>query len=365
MHSISFIDHLKYTPNNIQQFKSIPTCCKFTSNSHSFHFTPYAIGENSGNISIISNSPVCWKYGSKMISSLDWSPDDQVLAAGSADSSFKLWNVTKQLSTGPVEVHTSSVISLNFHPAQSNLLVSGESLKTVCIWDLRESTARPQKRIVRGDNRKQNHNLIQQLNKVNFVPFSNQLITLFQDSLVFYDCRWTKRILNEIESPSSKGFVTCCLDLNGNYVYALGKDSNVYVIHCEENNPPTRLECKAQSSSFCSDIKYFEQLNRKYLATSSSNNSFLIWDLDRRIGYKEKDCMFQLEPTSIDISSERNEIIICTDSFDSFHLGLNEREQINFDKYPITTDQSSITDEKKSKRSKQQASLECFFSTQS
>ena len=70
------------------------------------------------------------------IYSLSFSPDNNLLASGSADQTLRLWDTTtgKQLKT-PME-HPDTVWSVTFSPCGKKI-ISGSQDQTIRIWDLK------------------------------------------------------------------------------------------------------------------------------------------------------------------------------------------------------------------------------------
>jgi WD40 repeat protein len=79
---------------------------------------------------------------SESVWSVAFSPDDQALAAGSADDDVWLWNVGNPSAPVPLATlvgHTQQVTSLTY--ATNDLLISGSVDSTVRLWDTQPATA--------------------------------------------------------------------------------------------------------------------------------------------------------------------------------------------------------------------------------
>lgn len=74
------------------------------------------------------------------VNSLAFSPDGKILAAGTGDSTIKLWDAATGRLLSTLEGHTQSVESIAFSP-DGRLLASGSYDKTVKLWDV--ATRRP------------------------------------------------------------------------------------------------------------------------------------------------------------------------------------------------------------------------------
>jgi WD40 repeat protein len=87
------------------------------------------------------------------VSSVAFSPDGKTLAAGDADDTIRLWNVTtRQQIGGPFTGHGGSVTSVAFSP-DGKTLASGSYDLTVRLWN----TATP------GQNLAETTNLVRYL----------------------------------------------------------------------------------------------------------------------------------------------------------------------------------------------------------
>jgi WD40 repeat protein len=69
------------------------------------------------------------------INSLAFSPDGKILAAGTGDSTIKLWDAATGRLLSTLEGHTQSVESITFS-SDGHLLASGSYDKTVKLWDV-------------------------------------------------------------------------------------------------------------------------------------------------------------------------------------------------------------------------------------
>src|SRR5262249_29006338 len=68
------------------------------------------------------------------VTSVAFSPDDRLLASGSADQTIKLWSTTSGKEVLTLKGHTGRVNSVGFSP-DGKRLISGSADKTVRIWD--------------------------------------------------------------------------------------------------------------------------------------------------------------------------------------------------------------------------------------
>jgi ribosome biogenesis protein YTM1 len=91
-------------------------------------------------------SGVCTSHldGNKVILSLDASEHNGLIATGHCDKSVRTWDprvsvATTSLSTSYTS-HTGWVSSVQWHPTNANLLISGSFDSNIKIWDLRSTT---------------------------------------------------------------------------------------------------------------------------------------------------------------------------------------------------------------------------------
>jgi WD40 repeat protein/serine/threonine protein kinase len=76
----------------------------------------------------------CLRGHKEAVSAVAFSPDDRILASGSADRTVKLWDTKTGKEVLALKGHEDSVTSLAFSP-DGKRLVSGSADKTVKIWD--------------------------------------------------------------------------------------------------------------------------------------------------------------------------------------------------------------------------------------
>ncbi|MGG6265246.1 NB-ARC domain-containing protein [Leptolyngbya sp. AN03gr2] len=69
------------------------------------------------------------------VSTISFSPDQQMLASGSFDQTIKLWNLTTGELIKTLQGHTSPVLVASFHPDQP-ILVSGSDDATLRLWNV-------------------------------------------------------------------------------------------------------------------------------------------------------------------------------------------------------------------------------------
>ncbi|KAG1659533.1 hypothetical protein FOA52_016156 [Chlamydomonas sp. UWO 241] len=70
------------------------------------------------------------------IAAAAWSPDSNVLASGSYDTTIRVWDVWSQSTLHTLDGHTSAVLSITFN-ADGTLLASCASDGTLRMWDVR------------------------------------------------------------------------------------------------------------------------------------------------------------------------------------------------------------------------------------
>lgn len=68
--------------------------------------------------------------------SLDWSPDNQLLASGSHDNTVSLWDTNKGILLKTLEGHTGWINSVVWSP-NGRFLASGSKDNTVRVWDMK------------------------------------------------------------------------------------------------------------------------------------------------------------------------------------------------------------------------------------
>ncbi len=74
------------------------------------------------------------------VNAIAFSPDGKLLASGSSDTSVKLWDVATGSELASLNEHTSAVTSLAFSP-DGKLLASGGEDKKIRLWDVNERKA--------------------------------------------------------------------------------------------------------------------------------------------------------------------------------------------------------------------------------
>ena len=67
--------------------------------------------------------------------SVSFSPDSQILASGSFDTSIRLWNVQTGQCLNVLQGHTEAVFAIRFSP-DDRTLASGSLDETIKLWDV-------------------------------------------------------------------------------------------------------------------------------------------------------------------------------------------------------------------------------------
>ena len=109
---------------------------------------------------------------SLVIKSIDFSPDDKILATGSADNTIRLWNVDDGKCYQILQNHTDEVSQVAFSP-DSKILVSNSYDQSIKIWD-----------IDKGKSIRNLHGYDNSIRSVSFHPETNILASAHRDGKI-------------------------------------------------------------------------------------------------------------------------------------------------------------------------------------
>jgi WD40 repeat protein len=201
------------------------------------------------------------------VTSVAFSPDGNILAAGGVDGAVQLWDVRKRHRIGqPLTRHTSSITSVAFSP-KGNILATSSDDNTVRLWNVgtRNQIGQP----LTGDN-----------GGVSSVAFSPDGNTLATNSAIGMMQLWdvgTRSEIGEAHTANSDGVVSVAFSPNSNTLAISGEDGTVRLWNVRTNSQIGQPLTHADSGGSMA----FSQ-DGKILATNSNDNTVRLWDVGTR-----------------------------------------------------------------------------------
>ncbi|ORY94447.1 WD40-repeat-containing domain protein [Syncephalastrum racemosum] len=313
---VSTVDQIYRFRYDDNDRRSAPIACDYAKNTRNGVFL--AVGDEDRKLTILrtdkDNSVAnghyhrSWVSHTNAVVAVKWSPDDTMIATGSADQFATIWDAETQACLTHFQGHTSSLRSVHWHPTNKHLLVTASKDGTFRIWDTRykrteESTETiepaPTYHAIRTTTA---HNSSKRSGKkviarsvdpsvtcAMFVPGSEEKIVScgsVDGTIKLWDCRTGRDPKAIMESHHSsrghaRGIADLKLDSTGSRLFALSLDRSIYMYQLSHlrSQPLHRFQDPTYHNAyFC---KLTVSPDDMFVAAASDNGSIYTWDVLR------------------------------------------------------------------------------------
>lgn len=299
-----------------------PLACDFSHELYDGHML--AVGDEDGRLSLLrtdkNNDPQNMSYHhsfychKQAISDVKWSMDDTMLVTASHDRLVRLVDTETTTTLAEFASHSDVVKSVNWHPTNEHLIVSGSKDGSFRIWDTRFNQLpaadpsdlsripvyNPIKSITAAHSDVKSQ--IKSSKKTGFQPLLIRSVTcaLFVNSdetkllssgsvdgsIKLWDIRAGKanKVLQTtiFESTTGKrnGITDLKIDSSGTRLFSSCMDNNVYMHYLTDLSKPAKKYSDPNYKVGSFDIKISVSADDKFLLSGSRGNELYMWDID-------------------------------------------------------------------------------------
>ncbi|KAI7886883.1 WD40-repeat-containing domain protein [Mucor mucedo] len=299
-----------------------PFQCDFSHRAYDGHLL--AIGDEEGRLSLLRTDMdndvrnqehhVSFYCHKQTISDVKWSADDSMLLTSSHDRVIRLWDSETRTSLAEFSGHTDVVKSVNWHPTNEHLIITGSKDGSFSIWDTRYQ----QKKTENMDdalsipvyspicNVAAAHNDVKTVTKtlsrsgvrplfirsVTCAVFSgndeNRVVTSgsVDGSIKLWDVRagrTAKAIESTIfenESGKRHGITDMKVDRSGTRLFSSCMDNSVYMHYLSDLTKPARKFVDKDYKVGSFDIRIALSPNDEFLLSGSHDQDLFVWDVE-------------------------------------------------------------------------------------
>ncbi|XP_047311813.1 denticleless protein homolog [Impatiens glandulifera] len=240
-----------------------------------------------------------WNAHENAIFDVSWIKEDSHILTASGDQTVKVWDAQEKKCTGILMGHTGSVKSVCPHPINSDLIASGSRDGSFALWDLRCSTtlgkisvAAVQKAHVLS-HRKQTKPGKAASMSVTSVLYLKDGITMATAGAVnsvikFWDVRNLKspvlqacpHLQSSIEKDKLHGISSLSQDINGVFISASCMDNRIYLYNVLNlNKGPVKTFSGCRIESFF--VKSAISPDAAHILAGSSDGNAYIWQVNK------------------------------------------------------------------------------------
>jgi COMPASS component SWD3 len=201
------------------------------------------------------------------ISDVNWSRNGSLLATGSDDTHVKLWKAESGQPIHTLKGHTNYVMCVGFHP-EANIVASGSFDKTVRLWELRTG-----KCLYKLDAHSE------MVVSANFNSTGERIVTAGFDGFVkIWDVK-TGQLLKTFRGSSDENTPVCFAKWSPNDMFILvGSFDGTWKLLQAENGEPSRTYCGHKFNDYCL-FASFSLNSGKWIISGSADNSICVWDI--------------------------------------------------------------------------------------